>query len=65
MPSKIASLCATLGPMTSEHQREPEHKGSIWTHPYMIYIVLTVAIFGFLLFVGHLALENDWIPKRN
>ena len=44
--------------------REPEHAGSIWTHPYMVYIYLTVVIFGFLLGVGWMALENGWIPKR-
>jgi hypothetical protein len=43
---------------------EPEHKGSIWTHPYFIYIYLTAAIFVFLGLIGWLAYENGWIPNR-
>lgn len=44
--------------------QEPEHQGSIWKHPYMIYIALTILLFGFLVVVGWLALENGWIPDR-
>jgi len=43
---------------------EPEHEGSLWTHPYAIYIILTVVLFVFLILMGYLALENDWIPRR-
>lgn len=43
---------------------EPEHEGSIWKHPYMIYIVLTAVLFSGLLFIGWLAYENGWIPDR-
>jgi hypothetical protein len=35
-----------------------------WQHPYVIYIGLTCLLFGFLMLMGFLALENDWIPKR-
>ena len=44
--------------------REPEHRGSLWTHPYMLYILGTVGLFGFLVFIAWLAIENDGIPKR-
>lgn len=43
---------------------EREHTGSIWTHPYMIYILLTAALFVLLVFLGWLALTNGWIPQR-
>ncbi|MGE0614764.1 MAG: hypothetical protein AB7P04_03915 [Bacteriovoracia bacterium] len=43
---------------------EPEHQGSIWTHPYMVYVLLTIVLFSVLLVVGYLALNNDWIPNR-
>jgi hypothetical protein len=43
---------------------EAEHQGSIWKHPYMIYIMLTAALFGFLVFMAYLAIKNGWIPNR-
>lgn len=43
---------------------EPEHQGSIWTHPYMVYVVLTMVIFLFLVVLGALALKNGWLPNR-
>lgn len=43
---------------------EREHEGSIWKHPYMIYILLTAVLFVALVVVAWLALENGWIPKR-
>jgi len=71
MGSCFASPCATLSDMSDQnlsptpgHQREPEHQGSIWSHPYMVYIYLTLALFGFLIFMGWMALQNGWIPKR-
>ncbi len=53
--------------MSTDNQpmREPEHQGPLWTHPYMLYIVLTVVIFGGMLLIGWLALENGWIPSRS
>jgi hypothetical protein len=44
-------------------KREPEHQGPIWTHPYVVYMVITVLLFLFVGFMGWLAKENDWIPK--
>jgi hypothetical protein len=35
-----------------------------WKHPYVLYISGTVILFAFLLLMGYLALDNDWIPKR-
>lgn len=43
---------------------EPEHVGSIWTHPYMLYIVLTILLFAVLIVAGWLAFTNGWIPSR-
>jgi len=40
----------------------PQNLG--WKHPYVIYIVLTLVLFGFMLLMAYLAIENDWIPKR-
>lgn len=48
----------------SELKREEEHTGSIWKHPYMVYVVLTAVLFGFLLVMGWLAVSNNWIPQR-
>ena len=54
--------------MTTEPQRplerEPEHRGSLWTHPYMLYVLLTMVLFVVLLILGWLAVSNDWIPNR-
>lgn len=47
-----------------EQEREPEHQGSIWKHPYMVYVYLTAALFGGLILLGWLGLENGWIPSR-
>ncbi len=43
---------------------EKEHSGTIWKHPYMIYIVLTFLLFGLLVGIAGLAMWNDWIPHR-
>lgn len=43
---------------------EKEWSGSGWKHPYMLYVVGTIGLFAFLLLMGYLAIENDWIPKR-
>lgn len=45
-------------------QREPEHVGPIWTHPYMLYVLFTVPLFLLLIFLGLLALKSGWIPDR-
>lgn len=43
---------------------EPDWKGSGWKHPYVIYIVLTIALFAFLIGMGWLAWTQGWIPTR-
>lgn len=43
---------------------EKEWEGPAWKHPYMLYVFGTIVLFGFLLLMGYLAIENDWIPKR-
>jgi hypothetical protein len=35
-----------------------------WKHPYVLYILLTLALFLFLILIAYLAVTNDWIPKR-
>lgn len=42
---------------------EEEHKGSIWKHPYMLYVVLTMVLFTVLVVAAWLALKNGWLPK--
>ena len=43
---------------------EPEHQGSLVTHPFFAYILGTVVLALFLAFMGWLANENGWIPTR-
>jgi len=42
---------------------EPEYQGSIWKHPYMLYILLTLVLFVFLLAASWIAWSQGWIPK--
>ena len=42
---------------------EEEHKGSIWKHPYMLYVVLTVVLFVVSVVAARLALKNGWLPN--
>jgi hypothetical protein len=51
-------------PKSVSAESEPEWKHSGWKHPYVIYIFLTVALFAFLVFMGWMAIENQWIPQR-
>ena len=51
-------------PVESARNPEPEHRGSIWKHPYLIYAVLNLLLFLVLGLIGWMAYENDWIPKR-
>jgi len=44
--------------------REPEWSGPIWKHPYFLYVILTIALFAFLLIMAWVALNQDWIPQR-
>ncbi len=52
--------------MEPENRRavEEDFKGPWWKHPYMVYIVAVTLLFGFLILMGWLAIENDWIPSR-
>jgi hypothetical protein len=43
---------------------EPEWKAPGWKHPYVIYVVLMLGLFGFLVLMAYLAWTNGWIPKR-
>ncbi len=43
---------------------EKEWTGPAWKHPFMVYIIGTIALFAFLILMGYLAIENEWIPKR-
>lgn len=43
---------------------EPEFVGSIWRHPYMAYVYLTAIIFGGMILIGWMALDQGWIPSR-
>ena len=45
------------------HEKD-ETEVSGWKHPYVIYIVLVLVLFGFLLFMGWMAWTNGWIPQR-
>jgi hypothetical protein len=45
-------------------QNEPEHSGSVWSHPYMIYILLTALLAVFLGVIAWLALQEGWLPQR-
>ncbi len=51
-------------PDSSRPTVEKEHVGSVWSHPYMIYIALTAGLFIFLIALGYVAWMNHWIPKR-
>jgi hypothetical protein len=43
---------------------EPPRAGLDWKSPYVLYILLTTLLFGALVFIGWLALQNGWIPNR-
>ena len=52
--------------MEPEKSKTPEREwtGSIWKHPYFVYILLTVALFAVLLGIGWLAWTQGWIPNQ-
>jgi hypothetical protein len=45
-------------------KHEAEFTGSAWKNPYVLYIGLMVALFGFLVLMAYLAWTNGWIPNR-
>jgi len=47
------------------HVKEAEFSGPLWKHPYFLYILITIVLFGLLVLLAWLAVENDWVPKRN
>jgi len=53
---------------TSMQDQEPnvqiKNDDPTWNHPYLIYILLTGALFLFLLGIGYLALDQGWVPHR-
>lgn len=51
-------------PPQQTRESEKEWSGPAWKHPYMLYMIGTLGLFMFLLLMGYLAVENDWIPKR-
>ena len=47
-----------------ETEKEPEKQTSAFAKIYLVYLLLTILLFGFLVFMGWLALEEGWIPSR-
>jgi hypothetical protein len=43
---------------------EAEHTGPIWKHPYLVYVIITLLLFGFLVLMGWLAIHEGWLPNR-
>ncbi|MBL7717075.1 MAG: hypothetical protein JNL01_16540 [Bdellovibrionales bacterium] len=43
---------------------EPEFRGPAWKHPYFLYIVLTLVIFGVMMIMGYLALDRGWVVRK-
>lgn len=35
-----------------------------WKHPYVLYVLLTLILFGGLVLAAYLATTQDWIPRR-
>lgn len=46
-----------------KREREPEFEGPLWKHPYFLYVILTLVLFGFLVIAASLALKNGWLPN--
>lgn len=57
-------LATSQGDSHSPLAPEREHVGSIWKHPYMIYLVLSVGIALLLVGLTYIASENGLIPSR-
>lgn len=52
-------------PVKHSGKNEPEFTGPGWKNPYVIYIVLTMLLFGFLVLMGYIAWTSGWIPNRS
>ncbi len=48
-----------------EVQHEAQFTGSGWKNPYVLYILLTTALFLFLILMGAIALDQGWVPSRS
>jgi hypothetical protein len=59
---EAAPISVTPAPPASG--REEEHSGSIWTHPYLAYILCTLVLFLLLLLIGWIAWTQGWVPNR-
>ena len=46
-------------------QAEPEHKGPLWKHPYVLYILLTGGLFTLLLTLAWLGYKSGFIAGMN
>ena len=49
---------------TMKLKKQEKQPGSVWTHPYILYVLLTIVLFSFILLMGWLALSNDWLSVR-
>jgi prolipoprotein diacylglyceryltransferase len=47
-----------------QKHHEEEWTGPIWRHPYFLYVIMTTLLFLFLIVMGWLATQCDWIPNR-
>ena len=43
---------------------EAEQTGTIWKHPYLVYVIITFFLFIFLVLMGWLAIHEGWLPNR-
>ena len=52
--------------MSPDKQKKTEidWKGPFYTHPYFLYVLITMGLFGFLVVMGFLAMHYDWVPTR-
>jgi hypothetical protein len=64
MEPTTASEEKTTDAPVETHRVEKDWTDAGWKHPYVLYLGGTIFLFGFLLLMGYLALDNDWIPKR-
>lgn len=52
-------------PKQSRTEKDWAQSGkSGWKHPYVLYVLLTLALFLFLVLGAFLAVQQDWIPHR-
>jgi len=49
---------------TNQLRFEKEWNGPTWRHPYVIYIILTIALFATLVTVALIMKSAGWVPTR-